>query len=94
MDDAAVRAQSAAQKLAATAIRYSDTYGIDIGVLLGDALADPRTSYVSFELPDGRVPLLRVHLKKARSSLKDFNDLSAHVDRLGLHIRWRAVVVD
>lgn len=83
------RTTTAARQLIATARRRGDWIELDADVLLGELLADKRKKYISFELPAGRVSILRSALTKARGPLRVFIDVAAYVDDRGLHLRWR-----
>ena len=84
----AERSAAAVRQLIATSRRAWDRVEVDADLLLGDLLAD-RSQYISFDLGEARVPILRATLVSARAPLRNFIDVAAYLDERGLHIRWR-----
>jgi hypothetical protein len=87
---AAARAEGAALHLAMTASLHGDRVDVDVGLLLGDVLADRTVHFVELAL-EGRfvVAVRRTKLRDASRRIKQ-RDRSAYVDTAGLHIRWRS----
>lgn len=85
----AERACAAARQLVDTSRRCIDRVELDADLVFGALLADASKTYIAFELPGSRVPVLRGALVRARAPLRNFIDVAAYVDEQGLHLRWR-----
>lgn len=84
------RAGRAATRLRETSSRGGEIVMLDVGILLGDLLADRRVKDVSFDLDDElRVVIPLRTLVKVRQTLGKRADLVAFVDDHGLHFRWK-----
>lgn len=88
-DEHAERAAAAVRQLVATTRNRGEWLEVDPELLLGDLLVDKKVKYVSFELAEARVPVLRTALARARSPLRNFIDTAASIDTQGVHLRWR-----
>ena len=62
---------------------------LEVGLLLGDLLADKKTKYVVFEGENVSVTVARQTLADVRSQRRSLGGLTAFVDGAGLHFRWR-----
>lgn len=84
-------AQAAAQQLAATTVWHNDAAALDPGVLLGDLLVDTNRTYIAFHVAGQfQTSVPRSTLVSASQVLgANRPDLTAWVDRAGIHFRWR-----
>jgi hypothetical protein len=84
-------ALNAAQRLAATTVWHNDAAALDPGVLLGDLLVDTNRTYIAFHVAGQfQTSVPRSTLVSAAQVLgSNRPDLTAWVDKAGLHSRWR-----
>ena len=84
-------ALAAAQRLAATTVWHNDAVALDPGILLGDLLVDTNRAYIAFHVAGQfQTCVPRSTLVSAAQVLgSNQPDLTAWVDRAGLHFRWR-----
>ena len=84
-------ALTAAERLGAKARRTrTGAFGLDVSLLLGDALADRQAKYVLFDVDGREVPIFRSTLMAVRRVARPFADLSAEVAADALRFRWHA----
>ena len=83
------RAHGAARELGRTARWFERGVVLDVDVLLGDLLADPRCRTVAFKLPTVTVCITTGVLRRARPLKRVYIDLACCVDETGLHLRWK-----
>ncbi|WP_437899241.1 hypothetical protein [Sorangium sp. So ce124] len=81
---------AAAQRLATMAVWRESAALLDVGVVLGDLLADVTIQHISLVSHVFEVHLPRKKLVEIAAVLpRQFPDLVSWVDRAGLHFRWR-----
>jgi hypothetical protein len=83
------RAHHAARELARTARWFELGIVLDVDVVLGDLLADPKTRFISFALPDRNVVVPTALVRRARPLRRVYLDLACFVDERGIRLRWK-----
>lgn len=90
LDEGARRAERAALIVGRTARWFELGAVLDIELVLGDLLADPKRKHVAFGLPTGDAVLVEASLlRRARMLRRTFIDATCFVEARGFHFRWR-----
>lgn len=90
LEEGARRAERAALVVGRTARWFELGAVLDIELVLGDLLADPKRKHVAFGLPTGDAVVVEACLlRRARMLRRTFIDATCFAASDGFHFRWR-----